>query len=76
MKRVLPVVFALAFAGTLLSGCDRDSANRPAGSGGTASSPSGSAGSSTEQPKKSPQTPSSPSGSSGSTSGSTPQKTK
>ena len=41
MKRTLPIALALAFAGaTFLAACDQNNANRPAGTGGTASSPS------------------------------------
>ena len=40
MKRILSIAFALAFAGTLLSGCDRNETNRPAGSGATGTTPS------------------------------------
>ena len=80
MKRILSIAFALALAGGLLSGCDQNNANRPAGSGGTASpsgstsgSASGSAGStSPDQPKKTtpaPTTPAKPGSPSGSTSG-------
>ena len=63
MKRILSIVFALALAGGLLSGCDR-----PAGTGGTASpsgstsgSASGSAGSTSDQEKKSAPAPTTPS---------------
>ena len=48
MKRILPLAIALAFAGTLLSGCDKNN-NRPAGTGST-----------TTQSDKTPTAPSSP----------------
>lgn len=78
MKRILSIAFAFAVAGTMLSGCDRDQASRPAGAGGTTSTaPSGGAsgsasgsasGTTTPDPQK--KSPSAPGGASGGASGS------
>jgi len=67
MKQTLSIVFALALAGALLSGCDRPADK--AGAGGTSAgqpssgSPSGAAGGTAGQPiekKKAPSGPSTP----------------
>jgi hypothetical protein len=55
MKQILAIAFAFALAGTMLSGCNRDE-SRPAGAGGTVTtpsgSPSGSAGGTMDQDKQ------------------------
>ena len=66
MKRILPIAIALAFACTLLSGCDRNAANRPAGTGSTADQPGstpskpGSPMEKPDQPKRGTGTPAKP----------------
>lgn len=70
MKQTLSIVFALALAGTLLSGCDRPADQ--AGAGGTSAGKSatgsasgsagGPAGPSSQQQKRSPSGPAAPGG--------------
>jgi hypothetical protein len=77
MKRTLPVALALAFAGaTFLAACDQNNANRPAGTGGTASSPSSPSGAGSTSPdqtkKPGSPAPTSPSGSGSTGSGAKP----
>jgi hypothetical protein len=63
MKRILSIGFALALAGGLLSGCDRNDANKPAGSGLSGQgggSTSGSAGGPPPDEQKRSSTPSKP----------------
>jgi hypothetical protein len=71
MKRILSIVFALALAGGLLSGCERDKPNQPAGtglSGQGGGSTSGSAGGPPPEEQKRSTAPSKPgSGSQGGT---------
>jgi hypothetical protein len=66
MKRILAITFALAFAGALLPGCDRNDADRPAGAGDTSTTsqsgktPTAPGGTQTDQQKRTPQSPAKP----------------